>query len=80
MTAPVYDLPERAQEVFDEACEAVISWDVAFEEICRIVAADELRGLVAKAASFGGDRARHYLSADVLIARADYLDPEGATR
>lgn len=24
--------------------------------------------------------AKHFLNADVLIARADYLDPEGATR
>lgn len=72
MTA--YVLPERVGLVLE--AHASDPLDERAAEICRIAAAEELRALVAEATSLG--TATHYLSADVLTARADYLDPEGA--
>lgn len=78
MTVPAYDLPERVGLVLEAHASDPLNELAA--EICRIAAAEALRGLVAEATSLGTERARHYLSVDVLTARADYLDPEGATR
>lgn len=48
-------------------------------EICRVAAAEELRNLVEQKSSLD-PTGRHYVSTDVLLARATELDPEGAAR
>lgn len=75
-----YDLPERAEMTFAAVRHETGDELEALGEGCRVAAAEEMRRLVAEAISLGGERAKHYLNADVLLARADYLDPEGATR
>lgn len=75
-----YTVPERAEMTFVAAGHETGDELEALGEGCRVAAAEEMRRLVAEAVSLGGERAKHFLNADVLIARADYLDPEGATR
>ena len=75
-----YKVPERAEMTFAAVRHETGDELEALGEGCRVAAAEEMRRLVAEAISLGRDRAKHFLNADVLIARADYLDPEGATR
>lgn len=73
----LYNMPERAEAEFYRRIAEGAPIGYAISAACRVTAAEEMRLLVDEATALGGERARHYLNADVLTARADYLDPAG---
>jgi hypothetical protein len=90
MTAPVYALPERAEMTFVAARHETGDELEALGEGCRVAVAEELRRLAAEfeatrqewrevdSRTLRSSGLGHAIAA--LTARADALDPEGATR
>lgn len=74
MNVIVYDPPRRIDQLAEDVTDNVTPVDAALLEASRISAAEELRKLVKKAAAEGS----FAISLGSLLARADYLDPEGA--
>lgn len=73
MNVIVYDAPRRIDQLAEDVTDNVTPVDAALLEASRISAAEELRKLAKKAAAEGS----FAISLGALLARADYLDPDG---
>lgn len=87
MNVIIYTPPAWVANLYEQAYEHVIPWDVAIETACRLGAAAELRAMAARYEA-GADRRRadrtfqivFRTTARLLNERANELDPEGAQR
>lgn len=86
MNVIIYTPPARVADLYEQAYEHVIPWDVAIETACRLGGAAELRAMAARYEA-GAERRRDRTfqivfrtTARLLNERANELDPEGAPK